>query len=123
MIDTSGLTDTTFTLTTLSKLTKYYWRVKAVNVGGESNWSEEWNFKTLGKPITVTLLLPIDNVVNQPLEIKFLWSKSEDKLGIIKSRETSNNPAHTEQFYKSVMRKGKSLTSVSNYWFQLTKGY
>jgi hypothetical protein len=121
MIDTSGLTDTTFTLTTLSNLTKYYWRVKAINEGGESQWSEVWNFKTLGKPTTVTLLAPIDNAKNQPLEIRFCWSKSEDKLEIIKSGEASNNPLHTEQFYKSVMRKGKSLTSVSNYWFQLTK--
>lgn len=41
------LTDTTRLLPTLSNYTQYYWRVKAVNVGGESNWSEVWNLNPL----------------------------------------------------------------------------
>jgi len=28
-------------------LTKYYWRVRAVNEAGESGWSETWNFTTM----------------------------------------------------------------------------
>ena len=79
IVDTAGLTDTTFTLSSLSNLTRYYWRVKGVNVGGESDWSETWNFKTLGEPTTVDAVYPEDNAVNIPLELTFVWTKAEDQ--------------------------------------------
>ena len=79
-VDESSLTDTLFTLNDLNNLTTYYWRVKAVNVNGESNWSEVWNFKTLGEPVVVELLLPLDGDVNQPTSLNLVWSQSHDSL-------------------------------------------
>jgi hypothetical protein len=48
--DTSGLTGTSKSMSGLSYLTKYYWRVNASNTGGTSAWSATWNFTTIVSP-------------------------------------------------------------------------
>jgi len=75
----SSLTDTAKTLPWLTNLTKYYWCVCAKNIGGVSDWSAVWNFKTLGTPTTVTLINPQHQSVNQPIDITFRWSKAQDR--------------------------------------------
>lgn len=42
----SGMTGTSYDVTTLTVLTTYYWRVNAANSYGTSGWSEIWNFTT-----------------------------------------------------------------------------
>ena len=46
ILDTSGITDTMLTLNNLSPDKVYFWRVKAVNQFGVSEWSEIRGFKT-----------------------------------------------------------------------------
>ena len=109
LMNDSTLTDTSKQLPQLSDLTKYYWRIKASNVGGESDWSEVWNFKTLGVPTTVSLLEPQNGFVNQPLNITFKWSKAKDQTlsSIKKNNEKGFSP--------------NEMLSISNYWFELVK--
>jgi len=121
IIDTVGITDTTFTLSALDNLTIYYWRVKSVNVGGESDWSETWNFKTLGEPTMVTLLSPVDNAIDQPIEIQFMWQKAEDQFVNIQPEQGENNVIHIKHITKGNHKKGNVIASVSNYWLQITK--
>ncbi|MCK4678872.1 MAG: T9SS type A sorting domain-containing protein [Bacteroidales bacterium] len=45
VVDTAGLKETTF-LITLEPETAYYWKVKAENPAGSSDWSEAWQFTT-----------------------------------------------------------------------------
>jgi hypothetical protein len=47
VIDTIGLTDTTFALSQLLQNTFYFWRVKASNQFGNSSWTDTWRFKTI----------------------------------------------------------------------------
>ncbi len=47
VVDASNLTSTSYANTTLERSTTYYWRAKAVNAGGESNWSSVWQFTTM----------------------------------------------------------------------------
>ena len=54
MNTTVASTSSTFS-NELSNNTKYYWRISAVNDGGESSWSTVWNF-------TTTVSIYIDNV-------------------------------------------------------------
>ncbi len=42
----STIIDTTKQISALDNYTKYYWRVKAKNIGGISDWSLVWNFTT-----------------------------------------------------------------------------
>ncbi|MDI6734464.1 MAG: T9SS type A sorting domain-containing protein [Patescibacteria group bacterium] len=44
-IDSNGLTDTLMNAQ-LEYNTKYFWRVRGVNIGGTGNWSEIWDFTT-----------------------------------------------------------------------------
>jgi chitinase len=46
LINSSGITDTSYLLNNLSSNTTYYWRVKASNSSGASGWSEVRSFKT-----------------------------------------------------------------------------
>ncbi|TAL70438.1 MAG: T9SS type A sorting domain-containing protein [Bacteroidetes bacterium] len=46
-VNKTGITDTTYTLENpLDYLKEFYWRVRAVNVGGEGQWSDYSNFFT-----------------------------------------------------------------------------
>lgn len=60
-LDQTGITSSQFTVPTgyLSGTTQYFWRVSASNVGGDSPWSEVWNFTTtIGAPAAPQLLSP-----------------------------------------------------------------
>lgn len=46
-IQKDSIDETSFFVENLEELTKYYWRVRAVNEAGESDWSEIWNFTTM----------------------------------------------------------------------------
>ncbi len=64
-------------LTGLNGLTTYYWRVKAHNSYGESDWSEAWLFKTGNFPDAPVLIAPEDNAYDLPTSIKFSWHNVE----------------------------------------------
>jgi len=114
IVDTSGLTDTTFVFDNLNDLTQYYWRVKAVNISGESEWSEVWNFKTLGEPTVVTQLYPEENEVNIPIEFTFSWTKAQDQM---KPIIIGGNKLLKGKVGKETINGSKT---ISNYWFELT---
>ena len=67
LLDTLGLTDTSFSVTGLNNLTTYYWRVDATNLIGTSAWSNTWNLKTLGNPTQAAIIYPLDNSQNIPV--------------------------------------------------------
>ncbi|MBI3260535.1 MAG: fibronectin type III domain-containing protein [Ignavibacteriae bacterium] len=45
-VDVKDITTNTYTVSKLKSGTEYFWRVKAINAGGEGAWSETWNFTT-----------------------------------------------------------------------------
>ena len=75
----SSITDTFKTFSGMTLLTKYYWKVKAINLVGGSNYSPVWNFKTIGLPASVYLLNPINYSGNISVPVMFIWSKSFDQ--------------------------------------------
>lgn len=79
----SILTDTSYTTTGLSSQTTYFWHIKAVNVGGESQWSSTYTFRTLGDPNTCNLLYPQNNsyYINTT-NLKFIWTKATEMKSI-----------------------------------------
>jgi hypothetical protein len=46
IIDESGVSTNSFSISSLNNNTVYYWRVSALNAGGSGAWSETWSFKT-----------------------------------------------------------------------------
>ena len=74
----STLTGTQLSVDGLAYLTRYYWRVRAINLGGESEWSDYFGFTTIIEaPVTPSLVSPEDSLsrVNSP--VTFVWNAAE----------------------------------------------
>jgi uncharacterized repeat protein (TIGR02543 family) len=55
IFDQSGIPDTSLILDNLNNNTRYYWRVRASNDDGESDWSATWEFETLLNTYVITV--------------------------------------------------------------------
>jgi hypothetical protein len=116
-MDTIGLKDTTFTVTGLSNLTKYYWRVNAVNAEGTGSWSMVWSFNTIGSPTQAAQIYPFANSTNIPVNVNFSWNKSQDQLEMNKLKGSLKN---AKSITKIMSSGKKNVTAVSQYLFELT---
>ncbi|MCK6615957.1 MAG: T9SS type A sorting domain-containing protein [Ignavibacteriaceae bacterium] len=111
VVNDSAMTDTVKVLSTLTNYTQYYWRVKAVNIGGQSDWSEVWNFKTLGRPYASTLIQPVNNSVNHPLNnVVFKWTKARERIETIQKYQYQLS---TDSLFASVVVNDTSLTDTT----------
>lgn len=76
-LDQSGITASQFAVGAgiLSGTTQYFWRVSAINVGGEGPWSAVWNFTTtIGAPAAPILLSPPNNSTGNSLNPILDWN-------------------------------------------------
>jgi hypothetical protein len=106
IINDSTVTDSIKTVSGLSPLTYYWWRVNAKGIGGTSAYSVVYKFKTLGYPNQVALINPPNNAVNQSTSIQFRWNRaSEQMMPLVNSKETIG--PHND------------IDAISNYWFEL----
>lgn len=76
-IDSTVASDS-ISITSLNFSTTYYWRVKALNQGGESNWSNAFSFTTKAPPPEIpTLQSPSDSATDQDTSIVFEWATAD----------------------------------------------
>lgn len=95
VLNDSTLTDSLRSVSALSPLTNYWWRVNARNVSGSSAFSTPFKFRTLGVPAQITgTFVPSNGATGQATTVNFRWPKAVDQV--------LDNPL------------------VSNYWFELT---
>ena len=66
--------DTSYILTELNGLTTYYWRVRARNIAGTTNFSNNYSFTT-GFPTSTILLQPPHATVNVSISPLLVWAK------------------------------------------------
>ena len=104
IINDSTLTDTIKTVSGLTPLTYYWWRVSAKNIAGTSPYSSAWKFRTLGYPTQVNLIYPPDDTTNIPVNVNFIWNKAIDQTDVI----------------KTFNRRPIDNRTISKYWFELT---
>jgi hypothetical protein len=75
VLDDASITGTSANLTNLAGSTKHYWRVRAINDGGSSNWSNVWSFTTVvSAPQVPALTTPTNGAVNQLTSVLLSWS-------------------------------------------------
>ncbi len=90
----TALTDTAVTVRGLKGETTYYWRVRAVNNGGQSAYSETRSFFT-GFPVTPSLIYPGDLQTEVELTPAITWSstKTAAVYHLQLSQDVNINPA------------------------------
>jgi len=76
VFDQNNIVDTFKIVTGLKGLTKYYWRITASNLAGESVYSDVRSFTT-GFPNPPILLSPLDKTTNISLTPTLIWNKSK----------------------------------------------
>ncbi|HBQ59001.1 MAG TPA: hypothetical protein DD671_05090, partial [Balneolaceae bacterium] len=71
--------DTSNTIHGLEYTSQYYWRVKAFNTTGESNWSTEFSFTTREPDATIpSLNSPANNASDLDTALTLTWSDAEN---------------------------------------------
>ncbi|MDD5673200.1 MAG: fibronectin type III domain-containing protein [Chitinivibrionales bacterium] len=74
------VTTTSQSVTGLSNITQYYWRVKAINAAGTSAWSSAWGFTTIvvtsSAPSVPTLSSPANAITSLALNPTLTWNAS-----------------------------------------------
>ena len=87
VVSRDSTADTTFTVTSLQNLTKYFWRVRAYNIKGASAFTTVDSFVTvppLPIPSTVTLMYPTSNQLHMPTAmIRMKWHSAPNAAGYI----------------------------------------
>lgn len=112
----STTTDTLKAISGLDNNTKYYWRVRAKNTAGFSDWSDVWNFTTvILLPTQPQLVFPGTNQTNQPKEMTLQWNKVKDaeKYLILVS---------TNEQFSNIMIKDSTLADTSKTIQNLLEG-
>jgi hypothetical protein len=73
-VDMSGIADTSANVGGLDYSTDYFWRVRAVNLAGASDWSSVRGFRTIIQaPATVTLFSPSNGAQNIATDTLLVW--------------------------------------------------
>ena len=88
-IEQQGIQTLSFTIDTLEFGKKYYWRARAVNTSGYSEWSEVWSFSVIPTNTHIVSLQPGWNMISSfiaPMDSSLdrLFESLIDKLTIIK---------------------------------------
>jgi large repetitive protein len=123
LYDESGISDTLYTVFFLDHLTPYYWRIRASNIGGFSDWSEPRRFTTIiappGKPQIIT---PRGHDIHIPVDLTTSWTRPEraESYHVQVSRTTDFR-------FPSVGREGVRDTSTfitgldhdENFWLRV----
>lgn len=98
LISRIGITDLFLDAGNLADNQTYYWRIRAVNSRGASEWSRTRTFKTLvvpAAPLTPVPVFPPDDFVHDSTSIALLWSVGQlaSSYGLELANNTAFSPA------------------------------
>ncbi len=124
LVDTTGVVPDSLPVSGLDFFTLYYWRVRAVNTGGESNWSSAFNFRTKEPlPLPPTLGNLPDSLVGAPLKPTFTWgpapSFTDNYTFQLDTSETFASPLIDSTFFSSFFNTPDSLEIGTDYYWRI----
>jgi parallel beta-helix repeat protein len=87
LVDSASVPSTSYQVSTgvLTHLTTYFWRVRASNANGTSDFSTTWSFTTAAAttpPDPPVLLSPANGAVGVPLEPTLSWAGTADTFDV-----------------------------------------
>jgi hypothetical protein len=112
VFDQAGITDTSFTLSSpLQNETQYFWRIRAVNAGGASDWSVVRNFTTVvAAPLIPILAFPPDEATGISATPTLTWNASS---GAVSYRvQVADHTNFGSPFFDRTGVTGTSVTVV-----------
>jgi hypothetical protein len=121
VLDTT-ISETAFTLNGLNYLTFYYWRVKASNLGGDSEWSDTLSFKTvIEKPEIPSLLFPVDSLDRAETTAFLSWNAADRADSYIMQLTTAEDfsTIDYEKVVFDTVTNQAGLTYLTDYYWRV----
>jgi len=119
----SLLTDTTKTITGLSNITKYYWRVKAKNQIGWGAFSSAFNLTTIVPvPAAPVLISPVNSSTGNPLSLNLVWNKPQYASGysvVLASDAGFTNIILNDSTLSDSVKALSSLNALTTYYWKV----
>ncbi len=110
--DQSNIVGTNLLVTNLSKSTTYYWRVRAYNSEGYSNWSDIFSFSTINALQTPLLNLPSHNSSLIPLNPILSWNAVPGATSYCLQISTSENFAVVKYNLENITTTSSLITNL-----------
>jgi hypothetical protein len=101
---------------------KYYWRVAAINAGGQSGWSTIWNFTTIvPAPQPTTLTSPDDWALNQSTSLSLKWGLVEGatKYNVMVAKDTNFSTIVFNDSTVTTNSKTVTLQNFTRYYWKV----
>ncbi len=118
--------DTTYEFKTTENYQEYFWRVRAINEGGASDWSSIWEFRSIAAmPSAVpTLILPANDAKDTPHYEKLTFSEVSNALSyhvqLSKSNDFSGtNVVEDNRYVKSTFFLTQKLDNFTTYYWRV----
>ncbi|HEY9187446.1 MAG TPA: T9SS type A sorting domain-containing protein [Ignavibacteria bacterium] len=111
----SLIVDTTYIVGPLVNNTKFFWRVRALNIGWMSDWSRTDSFTTIiSVPPIPQPLYPLFGDVNIPTSTTFRWTKSNNATTY--RLQISNDPSFNSFVYhdSTLTDTSRAISSLEN---------
>jgi hypothetical protein len=123
----TGITDTTYKVYSLAKLTNYTWKVEAINAGGTSYYTGSFAFTTVpAAPASPTLVSPAANATGISRNPRFIWRPSVNankyRVQVATDKNFTSIVADTVQFEDTTLVLAKQLDAEIDYYWQVSAG-
>lgn len=116
-----GNSDTSYVITRLSNLTKYYWRVRSYNAGGFGVYSAPDSFTTrIAVPDKPTIISPVMSATGVPRRTTFKWNVAARAEKYRLQVATDYHPDSTGAFISANVVFDTTLTSSKDTTLQLS---
>ncbi|MCI0707844.1 MAG: T9SS type A sorting domain-containing protein [Ignavibacteriae bacterium] len=121
VIDQAGIQETSYEAGGLARNTSYYWRVRASNSGGASNWSPVWSFTTAGEQLSAPeLSSPSNGAADQPTTLTLRWNAvllaTSYDLQISTTQDFSNLVVNASTILETSRTVGPLDPATTYYW-------
>jgi len=121
VVNQSGISSTSYSITSLANGITYYWRVRASNAGGQSPFSSTWRFTTIVAPLAPALVSPPNGATNIPASpITFTWNVSTGATSYQLQVSTNSSFSSTVVDRDTISNTSSSVTGLANdttyYW-------